>query len=229
VAFDRQIQIREIRKERYERSRTGEGDNLRYERTNTKETAASIEQKRAKINSPKDNVRFEKGNSQVRQSHGAETEGLSHEHSANGSTGKRTLESDESGNLSANGRGQGTRRGKRGSSQTDNEGNEDLDVGGLDGSGSLAGEPTPIHLQDSGADSESISAGTGRERNSYTTRLATGRRAITEADLDTAQVNQRKDSLINAKRNAFREKRAQETTGEVSHEENNHYSCPYVF
>lgn len=42
--------------------------------------------------------------------------------------------------------------------------------------------------------------------------------SITEKDLDTAQINQRKDSLITAKRDAFREKRAEEAQGEVSHE-----------
>ncbi|PKN36610.1 MAG: hypothetical protein CVU62_13915 [Deltaproteobacteria bacterium HGW-Deltaproteobacteria-2] len=86
-------------------------------------------------------------------------EGEKNEHPANGSTGTGTLESDESGSLSADGRGQGTRRGERSGGETDNEGNADLDAGGLDGSGSVAGQSSPVHLQDSGTDSEVLPSG----------------------------------------------------------------------
>ena len=91
---------------------------------------------------------------------------INHEHSADGSTGAAALEGDKSGNLPADGRGQGAHGVQRSSSQADNEGNQDLDAGGLDGSGSVAGKSSPIHLQDSGTDREVISTGSGRERES---------------------------------------------------------------
>jgi len=71
-----------------------------------------------------------------------------------------------------------------------------LMLGGLDGKGSMAGESSPIHISDSGSVGESVSAGTGRERKSYTTRLVKGRRALAKTDFNTTQINQRKSSPL---------------------------------
>jgi len=116
---------------------------------------------------------------------------------------------------------------QRGSGQIDNERNADIDDGGDVAEGSLAGEPTPIHIQDSGSVGESVSAGSGREWKGYATRLATAKRTITEEDLDTDQIDSREANIRSRKLDAYNLQAAEE--GGVTHEENNYHYCPCVF
>ena len=141
----------------------GKGDKERYER---KDSITEKDLDTAQINSRKDVLLLTKRDA-FREKRAEEAQGeVSHEHSADGSTGTGTLESDESGNLSADGGRRGARTGKRSSGKTDNEGNGSADVDWDVGAGSLAGEPAPIHLQDSDKDGAIVSPGTGRERES---------------------------------------------------------------
>ena len=75
------------------------------------------------------------------------------ERPADGSTGQRPLEEGESKGLQADGKGRGSRGGKRGGSKDDTRRDERSDADQEDGTGSLAGKPAPIHLQDEGTDS----------------------------------------------------------------------------
>ena len=141
----------------------GEGDNERYER---KDSITEKDLDTAQINQRKDRLINAKRDA-FREKRAEEAKGeISHEYPTDGSTSKGTLESDESGGLSSNGRGRGPGRGERGGGQINNEGNGSADVDWDVGAGSLAGEPSPIHLQDREPDSGIVPAGSGRERES---------------------------------------------------------------
>ncbi len=81
------------------------------------------------------------------------------EHSADGSTSKRPLAEDQSGDISADGRGPGARKGERSGGESDDKGDGDLDADRDDGTRSLAGEPPPIHIQDGEPDGGGLPAG----------------------------------------------------------------------
>ncbi len=141
--------------------KNGKGGKERYER---KDSITEADLDTAQINQRKDALIVSKRNA-FREERAKEAQGeVSHEHPADGSTGTGTLESDEPGNLSADGGRRGARRGKRGGSQDDHEGNGSADVDWEVGAGSLAGEPSPIHLQDGETDRGIVPAGSGRER-----------------------------------------------------------------
>lgn len=86
--------------------------------------------------------------------------GEQNEHRTDGSTSTGTLETDQPGNLSTDDRGQGAAPVQRSGGQTDTERDENINEGRDDGTGSMAGEPSPIHLQDSEGAGTSVSAGT---------------------------------------------------------------------
>jgi len=69
------------------------------------------------------------------------------------------LEEDKSGDISADGGRQGPNRVQRSGSEADTERNGRIDAVEGDGRGSLAGEPTPIHIQDEGTTGRGLSAG----------------------------------------------------------------------
>lgn len=93
-----------------------------------------------------------------------EVKGGENEPATDGGTGPGSLESDESGNIPADGGGQSSVPRERGGGEADLQGNGNLDEGRDGKGGSLAGEPAPIHLQDEGENSGVVSAGSGRIR-----------------------------------------------------------------
>ena len=85
-----------------------------------------------------------------------EEEEVSHDNTADDSTGQGSLESDQPGSVSADGGQQ--RPGKRssGSSQTDADGNADPDEGGAVRSGGVASQPGAVHTGNAGSDSTGV-------------------------------------------------------------------------
>jgi N12 class adenine-specific DNA methylase len=85
--------------------------------------------------------------------------GKTNEPSANGSAGQGPLEAGKPEGLSENGQKERPDSVQRGSGQADNERDADVDESGTLRTGGLAGEPTPIHLQDGGSPGEGLSTG----------------------------------------------------------------------